>query len=107
METTVTLTAEGDLLADCDYEYEDPDSLWISHAEAVALAFFAFACLGGGPVRGMASSDRYPFPRETFAEGRRTVFWVKEKLDDPDLGHLSSFTDPIALDRFVRSQLCG
>ena len=39
METTVTLTTEGDLLADCDYEYEDPDSLWICNVKDAIPTF--------------------------------------------------------------------
>lgn len=38
-EATITLTAEGDLLADCDYEYEDPDILWICNVKDAIQTF--------------------------------------------------------------------
>ena len=38
-DTTVTLTAEGDLLADCDYEYSDPYSIWICNVKNATTTF--------------------------------------------------------------------
>ena len=39
VDTTITLTAEGDLLSDCDYEYSDPDSLWICNVKDAVSTF--------------------------------------------------------------------
>jgi hypothetical protein len=39
IDTTVTLTAEGDLLSECDYEYSDPYSVWICNVKDAASTF--------------------------------------------------------------------
>ena len=38
-DRTILITTEGDILAECDYEYSDPDSVWICRAENASATF--------------------------------------------------------------------